>query len=451
MSIPHDYYDKDHLPQLHNRGEGHPYVEPDWFAHSHDAALPIISTIGRGPKGDGITAKREGADLIIENDLGEQVAKFTIGDWDVSIKTPSIAEITGGKDTYFDIVVSDGTNEKTSRVTVPCGPQGSRIFIRDAELLSYNEDDVYEIDKGDIWSYNADDGGLWGVDPRVGDVVFMAVTGKDDNVDLTVASIVSTQKDSDNPTIAIVTAQLYIPVEITYITNNYDKYIGATDYEDLENIPGINGIQLIGDKSLDDLGIEQIDPDSRRLRLTFADTLELISYSTPPSFWESSECIALGGGLYLVSFYGDAHGFKYLTQQDTDVDKFMNALASAQELLPILRLVEDEGAELPINGTLPICCWCETVFETEASSEHGQHNPAPSIPFSRLVMCRDNGWNTRKFVDNDDYSLYVCVGQAGKPFYDAYYDVSDSYWKCGGLTAAIRINAVVLVRVNEVL
>ena len=449
MSIPHDYYDKDHLPQLHNRGEGHPYVEPDWFAHSHDGALPIISTIGRGPKGDGITAKREGADLIIENDLGEQVAKFTIGDWDVSIKTPSIAEITGGKDTYFDIVVSDGTNEKTSRVTVPCGPQGSRIFIRNAETLDYNEDDVYEIDKADICSYNGAAGDS-GVDPRVGDVVFMAVTGKDDNVDLTVASIVSTQKDSDNPSIAIVTAQLYIPVEINNITNNYDNYIGATDYEDLENIPGINGVQLIGDKTLDDLGIEQVDPYSERFRLTFADTLELVSYATPsPS--EDSECIALGGGLYLVSFIGAAYGFKSLTQQDTDVDKFMNALASAQELLPILRLVEDDDAENPNNGALPICCWCETVFETETASEHGQHNPAPSIPFSRLVRCRDNGWSTRRFVDNDDHDLYVCVGQAGKPFYDAYYDVSDSYWKCGGLTAGIRINATVLVKVHEIL
>lgn len=33
---------------------------------------------------------------------------------------------------------------------------------------------------------------------------------------------------------------------------------GTTDYEDLTNLPEVNGVQLIGDKSLEDLGIESL-------------------------------------------------------------------------------------------------------------------------------------------------------------------------------------------------
>ncbi len=70
MSNAHDYYNHhaDH-PELHNRGEGMLYHDPDYSANGNDDQLPIISTIGRGPRGEGV---------VVESMDGDGVAGFRL-------------------------------------------------------------------------------------------------------------------------------------------------------------------------------------------------------------------------------------------------------------------------------------------------------------------------------------------------------------------------------------
>ena len=51
MSIPHDYDDG----RLHSRGNSRHYIEPDYIANEADDQLPLLSTVGRGPRGAGLT------------------------------------------------------------------------------------------------------------------------------------------------------------------------------------------------------------------------------------------------------------------------------------------------------------------------------------------------------------------------------------------------------------
>ena len=54
MPTPHDYYDIHGMPRLHNVGEGRPYLENDYHANDHGPQVPSLSTIGRGPRGEGL-------------------------------------------------------------------------------------------------------------------------------------------------------------------------------------------------------------------------------------------------------------------------------------------------------------------------------------------------------------------------------------------------------------
>ena len=135
MSIPHDYYRYPDHPELHNRGEGRHYLEPDYHANLMDAQLPALSAIGRGPRGEGVYVGS-----VIDSD---DEKRFTLNSTitgepmfvspnmvppKVSFAQPNIDQIQSGEPAPIDITFKEGTTTKHQTVYIPAGATGSRIF-----------------------------------------------------------------------------------------------------------------------------------------------------------------------------------------------------------------------------------------------------------------------------------------------------------------------------------
>lgn len=231
MSTPHDYYSRDHHhyhddPHLHNRHEGKPYVEPDYFAHGHEAALPIISTIGRGPRGESVTAERDAqGNLFIKNENGETLAQFALGDWNISIVPNPAHHIQEGQNSYFDVIVDNGVGTKSERVVVPCGEQGSKVFLYNDGNLPAKNNQVYQIlkknlkpsERSEIKSYNPD--------PRVNDIIFAESRDGEEN-DFVIGYITSSYDDY-----VVMVESLRFPVDINYSYSEVKHVSFTTQYQ----------------------------------------------------------------------------------------------------------------------------------------------------------------------------------------------------------------------------
>ena len=173
---PHEYYDNwhgydhdDHMPHLHNRGAAHTYLEPDWFANHMDSQLPAISTIGRGPRGESVTAEpiydkynddgtpAEGARVIgfrildddgnVLVDTGNSLEPPTI-----DITYPDIEGIDPGQPFPVTVTVTQQGKSKSYTFYVPAGVRGSLIFLL-KENLDYRGDKTYVTTVGDLTIY----------------------------------------------------------------------------------------------------------------------------------------------------------------------------------------------------------------------------------------------------------------------------------------------------------
>ena len=157
MPVPHDYYDYDSdVPYLHNRDHARPYVEPDWQAHAAGHQLPVLSTIGRGPQGDGLLVANivnDGRSFsfdIISDVTGEPIAK--IG------PVPSGAvHVTHDEDSITFTTNKLGPNNtiatEVTKVDMPKGEAGSIIYLY-PDQLERNSSDVYVLDAEKMVAYN---------------------------------------------------------------------------------------------------------------------------------------------------------------------------------------------------------------------------------------------------------------------------------------------------------
>lgn len=179
MSYPHDYYGgpphthHDDHPGLHNRGEARPYIEPDWYASHHDAQLPALSTIGRGPRGEGFFVD----DIVNEDGTITFSLKSTVtGEvvWqspnlspaEISITAPDPSSLAAGVPSTMDVTVTRDGVSRTTVVGVPCGEHGSRLIPSNQQIdfsQSTPRTDVVE-----VWTTSLSR------TPRVGDVVVFA-------------------------------------------------------------------------------------------------------------------------------------------------------------------------------------------------------------------------------------------------------------------------------------
>lgn len=184
MSIPHDYYDHGR-PDLRSRGNSRHYIEPDYIASEADDQLPLLSTVGRGPRGAGLTI----GDLVngdgefsfgIYSDLtGEQVMhtpNLSAGKIYVSAKPEAPV---AGETVVMDVQVKQGDTSTHYQVPIPAGATGSRIFMVSSELDDGGKGHAYQVQVSDLMVYGMESQGWsnW-PEPRVNDVCVFKASGK---------------------------------------------------------------------------------------------------------------------------------------------------------------------------------------------------------------------------------------------------------------------------------
>ena len=184
MSIPHDYYEHGR-PDLRSRGNSRHYIEPDYIANEADDQLPLLSTVGRGPRGAGLSI----GDLVNEDgefsfgiysDLtGEQVMhtpNLSAGRIYVSAK-PEVP--VAGETVVMDVQVKQGDKSSHYQVPIPAGATGSRIFMASTELEDGGKGHAYTVQVSDLMVYGSDGTGWKDMPvPRVNDVVVFKAGGK---------------------------------------------------------------------------------------------------------------------------------------------------------------------------------------------------------------------------------------------------------------------------------
>ena len=184
--IPHDHTGCMGLPDLVSHGNSRPYIEPDYTAMECDDQLPAISTIGRGPRGRGIS--------IAGIELDEDTFKFSIvedGNGETVYQTPNLSAgvITvsakpehpvAGETVAMDVTVTRDGRSTVTHVPIPAGSTGSRIFMCSVDLGEpMGEGFAYQADVSALMHYGRNSA-QWQIMPvpRVNDVVIFALKGR---------------------------------------------------------------------------------------------------------------------------------------------------------------------------------------------------------------------------------------------------------------------------------
>lgn len=270
MSLPHDYYDPerpphgphgphdDERPDLHNRGESWPYLDPDYFANYHDDQLPLISTVGRGPRGEGLTV---GSTVDEDGNVSFTLVSTLTGEtvWESPNLAP--AEISFGGDATdwtklvpgvhapLDITVKRGDTTKTTTVYLPAGQRGSLVYLLDKKTAR-RADDTYVTTIGDLTIYGKQ---IYQdkPTPRPNDVVFYPYTDGDEYGFAfgTIENVGGYKRENEGEPLVIssdqvvFTSRVYVPMSGLPATIDDFDFIelakGAEAYATLEKISDI--------------------------------------------------------------------------------------------------------------------------------------------------------------------------------------------------------------------
>ena len=109
------------------------YIEPDYYANDANRNVPIMSTIGRGPEGDGIEAEiiASSPDTFIyrlfNNVTGETVFQSPNLSGGTITVSQTDANPEDGEFNHAVFTVSHGGVKKSYDVTIPPGSAGARI------------------------------------------------------------------------------------------------------------------------------------------------------------------------------------------------------------------------------------------------------------------------------------------------------------------------------------
>lgn len=251
MSLPpHDYYEHPNgMPHLHTHDSAL-YLDRQIFGGDYDRSLPVISTIGKGPRGDGVYAK------IIQNDewgfvygifdeaTNELIFQTpNIGAPNITIDTPSHKPVPG-EVTHCYFNVAQGNKRYTYDLQIPPGEIGSRIYLYD-KTLTETPDDTYSVKESELrfygrqtWQFHhsthEDSECRWeiGNKPavRVNDIVILKVhhNGAIALSFGTVEAVEPVNGDVQDP-LVVMTCRTYIDVPIPSIGSNGHWYVDGKD------------------------------------------------------------------------------------------------------------------------------------------------------------------------------------------------------------------------------
>lgn len=184
--IPHDHTGCMGIPDLVSHGNSRPYIEPDFTATECDDQLPAISTIGRGPRGHGITIAGVEVDedtfkfSIVEDENGEtvyQTPNLSAGVIKVSAKPE---RPVAGETVVMDFMVTRDGESTVTHIPIPAGSTGSRIFMCSVDLgRPMGEGYAYQTDISALMHYGRNNSQWKSMPtPRVNDVVIFTLDGR---------------------------------------------------------------------------------------------------------------------------------------------------------------------------------------------------------------------------------------------------------------------------------
>lgn len=184
--IPHDHTGCMGIPDLVSHGNSRPYIEPDFTATECDDQLPAISTIGRGPRGRGITIAGVEVDedtfkfSIVEDENGEtvyQTPNLSAGVIKVSAKPE---RPVAGETVVMDFTVTRDGKSTVTHIPIPAGSTGSRIFMCSVDLgKPMGRGYAYQVDISALMHYGRNNSQWKSMPtPRVNDVVIFTLDGR---------------------------------------------------------------------------------------------------------------------------------------------------------------------------------------------------------------------------------------------------------------------------------
>lgn len=184
--IPHDHTGCMGIPDLISHGNSRPYIEPDFTATECDDQLPAISTIGRGPRGRGITIAGVEVDKdtfkfsIVEDENGEtvyQTPNLSAGVVKVSAKPE---RPVAGETVVMDFTVTRDGKSTVTHIPIPAGSTGSRIFMCSVDLgKPMGEGYAYQTDISTLMHYGRNNSQWKSMPiPRMNDVVIFTLDGR---------------------------------------------------------------------------------------------------------------------------------------------------------------------------------------------------------------------------------------------------------------------------------
>lgn len=175
MTIPHDFRTKDSV-ELLSRDNNFYYEEPDYIAMNAGDQLPLVSTIGAGPRGAGVKVQKVQGDAegvfrlaFIDDSTGEvfeMTPNLDLGYIEVSSSNtdPQEGEIV----TMFVRHVR-GNQVTESEIALPAGAHGSRMYLSD-QTFDDRTDKTFVTSVSDLIHYGLKQYTSKPV-PRPGDIV----------------------------------------------------------------------------------------------------------------------------------------------------------------------------------------------------------------------------------------------------------------------------------------
>lgn len=175
--IPHDHCRCD-APHLDSHGNSGHFVETDFISNDCDDQLPLLSTVGRGPRGAGLCVSS------VVDEPGE--FKFSVYQdltGELQMETPNLSggvisvsskpeKPVAGQSVEMDVTVTRGEKRETYTVMLPPGADGSRIYMLEGDVEE-SEGKVYQVDVSRLLFYGLDSSAWDKLPiPRVNDVVF---------------------------------------------------------------------------------------------------------------------------------------------------------------------------------------------------------------------------------------------------------------------------------------
>ena len=203
------------------------YIEPDYYANDANRNVPIMSTIGRGPEGDGIEAEiiASSPDTIIyrlfNNVTGETVFQSPNLSGGTITVSQTDANPEEGEFNHAVFTVSHGGVKKSYDVTIPPGSAGARIYTIEGIVLRTKQDQY----QWSVGSLMFDNHKTWPSKPKPRPYDIVMFSCHDDAKAYLAVGVVRAVENNQ----VVVTVQTYVELITPHIGDNGNWFVGEFD------------------------------------------------------------------------------------------------------------------------------------------------------------------------------------------------------------------------------